>query len=138
MEAVQRRKQKMVEDLIKVHLDRYEASGAELIMGEARFTSPKTVAVSLNNGGTRAIAGERVFLNVGTRATIPGIPGLAGARPMTHVEALELDRLPEYLIADRQRYAEGFLSRLEIIERGKNGGRKITRQSRRRVLNRAS
>ena len=54
MKAVQLRKRKMVEDLIKVHLDRYEASGAELIMGEARFTSPKTVAVSLNNGGTRA------------------------------------------------------------------------------------
>jgi pyruvate/2-oxoglutarate dehydrogenase complex dihydrolipoamide dehydrogenase (E3) component len=67
MKAVQRRKQKMVDDLIKVHLDRYEASGAEMIMGEARFTSPKTVTVSLDNGGTRAIAGERVFLNVGTR-----------------------------------------------------------------------
>jgi pyruvate/2-oxoglutarate dehydrogenase complex dihydrolipoamide dehydrogenase (E3) component len=98
MKAVQFRKQKMVDDLIKVHLDRYEASGAELILGEAHFTSPKTVAVRLNNGGSRAIAGERVFLNVGTRAAIPDIPGLAAARPMTHVEALELDRLPEHLI----------------------------------------
>ena len=53
MKAVQLRKRKMVEDLIKVHPDRYEASGAELIMGEARFISPKTVAVSLNDGGTR-------------------------------------------------------------------------------------
>jgi pyruvate/2-oxoglutarate dehydrogenase complex dihydrolipoamide dehydrogenase (E3) component len=126
MKAVQRRKQKMVEDLIKVHLDRYEASGAELIMGEARFTSPKTVAVSLNNGGTRVIAGERVFLNVGTRATIPDIPGLAGARPMTHVEALELDRLPEHLIVLGGGYVglelaqamRRFGSRVTVIEMG--------------------
>ena len=67
-------------------------------MGEARFVSPRTVTISLNDDGTRVIAGERVFLNVGTRATIPDVPGLAGARPMTHVEALELDRLPDHLI----------------------------------------
>ncbi len=126
MKAVQRRKQKMVEDLIKVHLHRYEASGAELIMGEARFTSPKTVAVSLNDGGTRAIDGERVFLNVGTRATIPDIRGLADARPMTHVEALELDRLPEHLIVLGGGYVglelaqamRRFGSRVTVIEMG--------------------
>ena len=37
-------------------------------MGEARFVSPRTVTISLNDHGTRVIAGERVFLNVGTRA----------------------------------------------------------------------
>lgn len=126
MKAVQRRKQKMVEELIKVHLDRYEASGAELIMGEARFTSPRTVAVSLNSGGTRVIAGERVFLNVGTRATVPDIHGLADARPMTHVEALELDRLPEHLIVLGGSYVglelaqatRRFGSRVTVIEMG--------------------
>jgi pyruvate/2-oxoglutarate dehydrogenase complex dihydrolipoamide dehydrogenase (E3) component len=39
-----------------------------------------------------------VFLNVGTRATIPPTPGLADARPMTNIELLELDRLPAHLI----------------------------------------
>jgi pyruvate/2-oxoglutarate dehydrogenase complex dihydrolipoamide dehydrogenase (E3) component len=39
-----------------------------------------------------------VFLNLGTHATVPDIPGLAAARPMTHVELLDLDRLPEHLI----------------------------------------
>jgi pyruvate/2-oxoglutarate dehydrogenase complex dihydrolipoamide dehydrogenase (E3) component len=46
MAGVQRRKRKMVEDLIQVHLDRYKASGAELIMGHARFVAPKTVEVT--------------------------------------------------------------------------------------------
>ena len=57
-------------------------------MGEAHFVAPKTVVVDLNEGGTRTITGERVILSVGTRATIPKVPGLADAQPMTHVEAL--------------------------------------------------
>jgi pyruvate/2-oxoglutarate dehydrogenase complex dihydrolipoamide dehydrogenase (E3) component len=98
MKAVQLRKRKMVQDLIKVHQERYAAAGAELIMGEARFVSPRTVTIDLNDGGTRMIAGERVFLNLGTRATVPAVPGLAEAKPMTHVEALDLERLPDHLI----------------------------------------
>jgi pyruvate/2-oxoglutarate dehydrogenase complex dihydrolipoamide dehydrogenase (E3) component len=38
-----------------------------------------------------------VFLSLGTHATIPDVPGLAIAGPMTHVEALNLDRLPDHL-----------------------------------------
>jgi pyruvate/2-oxoglutarate dehydrogenase complex dihydrolipoamide dehydrogenase (E3) component len=67
-------------------------------MGEARFTEPKTVTVALNAGGTRQLRGDRVFINVGTRAAIPNAPGLAAAQPLTHVEALNLQRLPEHLV----------------------------------------
>jgi pyruvate/2-oxoglutarate dehydrogenase complex dihydrolipoamide dehydrogenase (E3) component len=125
MEGVQRRKRKMVEDLIQVHLDRYKASGAQLIMGSARFVAPRTVEVSLVGGGTRVIAGERVFLNLGTRATIPNIPELAASQPMTHVEALNLDRLPEHLVVVGGGYVglelaqamRRFGSRVTVIER---------------------
>jgi pyruvate/2-oxoglutarate dehydrogenase complex dihydrolipoamide dehydrogenase (E3) component len=37
-------------------------------------------------------------LNVGTRATLPDVPGWAQAEPLTHVEVLELDRIPEHLV----------------------------------------
>src|SRR5262245_11825381 len=97
MAGVARRKRQMVEDLVKVHLDNFRTSGAELIMGEARFTGPKTVHVDLSAGGARQLRGERVFINVGTRASIPEVPGLAEAKPMTHVEALNLERLPEHV-----------------------------------------
>src|SRR6201982_1904997 len=63
MAGGQRRKRKMVEEEIHGHLNLYKASGAELIMGSARFTAPRTVEVSLNDGGARVIAGDRVFLN---------------------------------------------------------------------------
>ena len=98
MAKVRQRKREMVEGLVALHLELYQKSGTELIMGSGRFVAPKTLEVSLNDGGTRVLRGERVFLNLGTRATIPPTAGLADARPLTHIEALELDRLPAHLI----------------------------------------
>ena len=98
MKAVQQRKRRMVDALIKVHVDRYAATGVELIMGHARFVAPRTVEVHREGADTRVIAGERVFLNVGTRASLPDVPGLVDAVPMTHIEALDLDQVPEHLL----------------------------------------
>src|SRR5439155_3440864 len=77
MGRVRQRKRDMVEGLIAMHLDRYKASGAELILGAGRFVAPKTLEVRLKDGGTRVLAGDRLFLNLGTHATVPPIPGLA-------------------------------------------------------------
>src|SRR6202790_2294672 len=98
MAKVRLRKREMVEGLIALHLDLYQKSGAELIMGDGRFVAPKTLEVRLRDGGTRVLRGERVFLNLGTHATIPPTAGLADAPPLTHIEALEVDRLPPHLI----------------------------------------
>jgi pyruvate/2-oxoglutarate dehydrogenase complex dihydrolipoamide dehydrogenase (E3) component len=98
MAMVQGHKRAMVDDLIKVHLGRYDAGGVDLIMGEVRFAAPKTVTVMLSDGGSRTIAGGRVILSVVSRATIPSVPGLADAQPMTHVEALDLERVPDHLV----------------------------------------
>jgi pyruvate/2-oxoglutarate dehydrogenase complex dihydrolipoamide dehydrogenase (E3) component len=98
MAGVYARKKEMVDHLIKVHLDQYHDSGAELICGNARFIGPRTLQVALRDGGERTVTGDRVFVNVGTHAAIPDIPGLADAKPMTHVEVLDLQRLPEHLI----------------------------------------
>jgi pyruvate/2-oxoglutarate dehydrogenase complex dihydrolipoamide dehydrogenase (E3) component len=110
---------------VQMHLDRFHASGAELIMGMGRFVAPRTVEVSLNGGGTRVIAGERVFLNLGSRALIPDLPGVAASRPMTHIELLDLERLPEHLVMMGGGYVgtelaqamRRFGSRVTVIER---------------------
>lgn len=81
MQGVQARKRKMVESLVQMHLERCAASGAELIMGEARFIAPRTVAISLNGGGERQIAAERVFLDLGTRAAMPTSPDWQRSSP---------------------------------------------------------
>jgi pyruvate/2-oxoglutarate dehydrogenase complex dihydrolipoamide dehydrogenase (E3) component len=98
MATVRRRKREMVERQVSTHLQIYRTSGAELIMGSGRFSAPKTLEVKLNGGGTRVLVADKVFLNVGTHAAIPNVPGLETAQPLTHVEALELDYLPQHLI----------------------------------------
>jgi pyruvate/2-oxoglutarate dehydrogenase complex dihydrolipoamide dehydrogenase (E3) component len=98
MAAVRQRKRDMVNREIELHLQNYRTSGAELIMGSGRFVASKTLEVHLNDVGTRVLAGERVFLNLGTHPAVPDIPGLNAARPLTHIEALELDYLPGHII----------------------------------------
>ena len=99
MATVRQRKQGMVDREIAFHLKAYKESGAELIMGRGRFVAPRTVEVLLNEGGTRLLSGENVVVNVGSHAAIPDVPGLKSARPLTHIEALELDYVPAHLIA---------------------------------------
>ncbi len=126
MEKVRQRKREMVAGLVDLHRDLFKASGAELIMGSGHFVAPKTIEVHLNDGGTRVLAGDRVFLNLGTRPTIPPISGLAAAGPLTHIEMLELDRLPEHLIVLGGGYVglefaqayHRFGSRVTIVEHG--------------------
>jgi pyruvate/2-oxoglutarate dehydrogenase complex dihydrolipoamide dehydrogenase (E3) component len=126
MKVVQERKRRMVADLVKVHVGRYDAAGVDLIMGTATFVGPRTVAVRRGDEQVRTVAADRVFLNVGTRATIPDVPGLSEAAPMTHVEALELERVPDHLIVLGGGYVglelaqamRRFGSKVTVIERG--------------------
>jgi pyruvate/2-oxoglutarate dehydrogenase complex dihydrolipoamide dehydrogenase (E3) component len=83
MATVRRRKREMVERQVAQHLQIYRASGAELIMGSGRFVAPKTLEVNLKDGGTRKLAADKVFLNVGTHAAIPNVPGLEAAQPLS-------------------------------------------------------
>jgi pyruvate/2-oxoglutarate dehydrogenase complex dihydrolipoamide dehydrogenase (E3) component len=121
MAVVRKRKREMVDGLIAMHLDRYKASGALLLMGEARFTGPKNLEVRLNDGGTRSITAERIFLNLGSRASIPPIPGLAESAPLTNIELLEIDSLPGHLIV----LGGGFVG-LEFAQAYRRFGSKVT------------
>jgi pyruvate/2-oxoglutarate dehydrogenase complex dihydrolipoamide dehydrogenase (E3) component len=121
MVGVRGRKRKMVDQLVAVHLERYRDSGAELMLGEGRFVAPKTVEVRLKEGGTRTLSGDRVFVNVGTRAAIPPLAGLEDVHVLTHVEALELDRVPEHLIV----LGGGFVG-LEFSQAMRRFGARVT------------
>jgi pyruvate/2-oxoglutarate dehydrogenase complex dihydrolipoamide dehydrogenase (E3) component len=126
MATVRQRKRDMVDGEVAAHLKNYQTSGAELIMGSGRFVAPRTLEVRLNDGGTRVLVGDQVFVNVGTHATIPSVPGLEAARPLTNVEALDLDCVPPHLIVLGGGYVglelgqayRRFGSRVTVIERG--------------------
>ncbi len=125
MPAVRERKRKMVSGLVEMHLDLYKKSGAELVMGSGRFVGPKTIEVTSADGRIRLLHGKRVVINTGTHATISPIPGLAEANPLTHIEALDLDRIPEHLLVvgggyvglELSQATRRFGSRVTIIER---------------------
>jgi len=125
MPAVLARKRAMVDGLVAMHLEKYKASGAELVMGQGRFVAPRTIEVDLADGGSRTFHGEVVLINTGTRAKLDPLPGLIESRPMTHVEALELDVVPEHLLVLGGGYVglelaqafRRFGSRVTIVER---------------------
>ena len=98
MSGVRDRKRKMVSGLNAMYLDNYRKTGAEFICGTGRFIAPRTVEVTLADGTTRQLRGANVIVSTGTRAALDAIPGLAEAQPLTHIEALELDEIPEHLL----------------------------------------
>ena len=118
---VRQRKRDMVSREIELHLHNYMASGAELIMGSGRFVAEKTLEVQLNDSGVRVLTGDRVFLNLGTHAAIPSIPGLEAARPLTHIEALELDYAPSHLVV----FGGGYVG-LELAQAYRRFGSRVT------------
>jgi pyruvate/2-oxoglutarate dehydrogenase complex dihydrolipoamide dehydrogenase (E3) component len=126
MARVRQRKQEMVEREIATHLQIYKDTGAELIMGSGRFVGPRSLQVKLNDGGSRLLSADRMVISVGTHAAVPNIPGLRDARPLTHIEALELDYVPSHLIIVGGGYVaielaqayRRFGSRVTILEAG--------------------
>lgn len=98
MAGIYARKRAMVDGIIEVHTNKYRAAGNELIFGDGTFVGPKTLHVALREGGERSLSAERVFIDVGTHAAVPDTPGIRECKPMTRIEALDLQRRPEHLI----------------------------------------
>jgi pyruvate/2-oxoglutarate dehydrogenase complex dihydrolipoamide dehydrogenase (E3) component len=125
MLGVRERKRKMVTGLNEMYLENYKHTGAEFILGTGRFIAPKTVEVTVGNGTRRQLRGANVIVSTGTRAALDTIPGLAEAEPLTHIEALELDCVPEHLLVIGGGYVgielsqamRRFGSRITLIDR---------------------
>ena len=98
MSKVRGRKRSMVSALNEMYLGNYKKTGAEFILGSARFTGPRTLEATLPDGTRRQLRGANVIVSTGTRALLESISGLVDARPLTHIEALELDEVPEHLV----------------------------------------
>jgi pyruvate/2-oxoglutarate dehydrogenase complex dihydrolipoamide dehydrogenase (E3) component len=64
-----------------------------VVHGQARFDSATQLQV-----GERRLTAARIFINVGARAIVPDIPGLATVPYLTNTSIVALDRLPAHLI----------------------------------------
>ena len=97
--------------------------GCTVFHEAARFLSPTEVQV-----GSEVLTAEKVFVNVGGRASIPELPGLRDVSVMTNTDILELDVLPEHLVVVGGSYIglefaqmyRRFGSKVTVVERGKH------------------
>ncbi len=72
--------------------------GVELIMGEASFTGPKTVAIKLNDGASRALHADTIVINTGCRPSVPDVPGIHDVPYLNSTTIMELDVVPGHLL----------------------------------------
>ncbi|HME80122.1 MAG TPA: FAD-containing oxidoreductase [Mycobacterium sp.] len=95
--------------------------GCSVIRGHARFEDPHTLRV-----GDEVLQAERIFLNVGGRAVVPDLPGVADVDFLTNVSILELDTVPEHLVIVGGSYIglefaqmyRRFGARVTVVEKG--------------------
>ncbi len=64
-----------------------------VIQGHARFQSSRTVAVNDEN-----LQADKIFINVGGRASVPAIPGIHEVLFLTNSSMMDVDFLPEHLV----------------------------------------
>ena len=98
MASVRERKRAIVDEFRSGSLEAIEAGGAEVIMGEAAFSGPKSVRIALNSGGERELSADWIFLDTGSRPWHPPITGLDSVTALNSTSILELDRPPEHLL----------------------------------------
>jgi pyruvate/2-oxoglutarate dehydrogenase complex dihydrolipoamide dehydrogenase (E3) component len=95
--------------------------GCTVFRGHARFEDPHTLRV-----GDDTLRADRIFLNVGGRAVVPDLPGLADVDYLTNVSILELDSVPEHLVVVGGSYIalefaqmyRRFGARVTVVEKG--------------------
>jgi pyruvate/2-oxoglutarate dehydrogenase complex dihydrolipoamide dehydrogenase (E3) component len=96
-------------------------AGCTLIRGHARFEGPHSIRVD-----DQLLEADKIFLNVGGRAVVPDIPGLADVDYLTNVGILDLATLPEHLVVVGGSYIalefaqmyRRFGARVSVVEKG--------------------
>lgn len=92
-----------------------------VIEGHARFEASNTVRI-----GDELISAERIFLNVGGRALVPDMSGVADVPYLTNTSILDLENLPRHLVIIGGSYVglefaqvyRRFGSEVSVVEKG--------------------
>jgi pyruvate/2-oxoglutarate dehydrogenase complex dihydrolipoamide dehydrogenase (E3) component len=75
-----------------------ETPNLEVLFGHARFTGSKEVTVTKEDGSTSISTAEHIFINTGTKAVVPQLPGLTSIQYFTSDTILDLLELPSHLV----------------------------------------
>ena len=127
MARVRQRKQEIVESFRGGNRQRIDGTeNLDLLLGEARFVAPRQIEVTLNVGGTRRLAADKVFINAGARPRVPALPGIEEVGYLDSTAIMELDQVPEHLLVIGGGYIglefgqmfRRFGSRVTLVQRG--------------------
>lgn len=99
MTKVRQRKRDIVNSFRNGSESRIKSTeGVDLLFGEACFTGPKSLEVRLNNGDTRQLTADKIFVNTGARPSELKVEGLEGVPVLNSTSIMELDSVPEHLL----------------------------------------
>src|SRR5438034_11044409 len=99
MAKVRQRKRDIVDSFRNGSQSRIAATeGVDLLFGAASFSGPKTLDVRLNDGSTRRLSADLIFINAGARPSMPRTEGIDGVPYLNSTTIMELDAVPEHLL----------------------------------------
>ncbi|HSB07913.1 MAG TPA: mercuric reductase [Blastocatellia bacterium] len=99
MAEVRARKQGVVDSFRDGSLKSVKSTeNLDLLEGEASFTDPNSLDVLMNEGGTRALTAQKIFINTGGRPAKPDIDGLTAVSYLDSTSIMELNELPAHLL----------------------------------------
>lgn len=75
-----------------------ETPNIQLVYGEASFSGPKQVTVTLKEGGTKQYIAEYIFINTGARASVPEIEGIDKTPYLDSTTIMDLQQVPKHLL----------------------------------------
>jgi pyruvate/2-oxoglutarate dehydrogenase complex dihydrolipoamide dehydrogenase (E3) component len=92
------RKRRVVAGMVDTHWTLFTGTpNLTFLLGVGTFLADRTIEVALDDGSTRTVRGERVYINTGSHTTIPPIPGLDTVDYLTSTTVMELTEVPARL-----------------------------------------
>jgi len=99
MREVRARKQRVVEEFRESGRKGIENTrNLDLLMGNAKFVGSHEIEVQLNQGGTRRLNADKIFINTGGRPAQLPLQGIDDVTTLDSTSIMELDELPEHLL----------------------------------------
>ena len=121
MRQVKIRKDDMVTGLMTMHNGNFNKNHVDVIWGNGKFVGPKQIEVTDTAGNTRNLGADVIIVCTGSRAKISDVPGLREVSPLTHVEMLDIEEVPDHLII----LGGGYIG-LEFAQAMRRFGAKVT------------
>lgn len=97
-EEIRERKRRLIAEFASYRAGQLEDGRFSLFRGRARFLDSHRVAVETSEAGTVELESSTFILATGSRISLPDIPGLRAARPLTSDDVLDSDTLPRSII----------------------------------------